>query len=70
MSDIVDMANELAEMQRATALANRQAYEGESAIDCVTCYTPIPERRRVALPGVRRCVDCQQAEEQRGRGHR
>jgi phage/conjugal plasmid C-4 type zinc finger TraR family protein len=32
---------------------------GESAFECVTCGEPIPERRRLAVPGVRNCVGCQ-----------
>ena len=32
---------------------------GESATHCLECGEPIPERRRVALPGVRTCVACQ-----------
>ncbi|MGZ8999334.1 MAG: DksA/TraR family C4-type zinc finger protein [Allosphingosinicella sp.] len=32
---------------------------GESAEDCDICGDEIPERRRLALPGVRTCVTCQ-----------
>ena len=32
---------------------------GESLEHCEECGEPIPERRRVALPGVRTCVACQ-----------
>ena len=32
---------------------------GESAEHCETCGEDIPERRRVALPGVRTCIACQ-----------
>lgn len=32
---------------------------GDSALDCDDCGEPIPERRRVALSGVRTCVGCQ-----------
>jgi len=34
---------------------------GESAPDCDLCGEPIPERRRLALPGVRTCIACQTA---------
>lgn len=34
--------------------------QGESLTECEDCGGPIPERRRAALPGVRRCVPCQQ----------
>lgn len=32
---------------------------GEGEIACVECGEEIPERRRLALPGVRTCVTCQ-----------
>jgi phage/conjugal plasmid C-4 type zinc finger TraR family protein len=32
---------------------------GESETHCVECGEPIPERRRIVLPGVRTCVACQ-----------
>lgn len=34
---------------------------GESLPACAECGTAIPEARRAALPGVRLCLDCQQA---------
>ena len=34
---------------------------GESLHECEACGVAIPERRRVAVPGVRRCVACQEA---------
>ena len=38
--------------------------QGESATSCEQCGEPIPEARRAALPGVRRCIDCQQQHDQ------
>ena len=32
---------------------------GESLDECEECGDPIPEARRLALPGVRLCVACQ-----------
>lgn len=32
---------------------------GESLRECEECGEPIPDARRKAVPGVRRCVDCQ-----------
>ncbi|MDE0877948.1 MAG: DksA/TraR family C4-type zinc finger protein [Sphingomonas bacterium] len=32
---------------------------GESAEDCDLCGEPIAEKRRIAVPGVRTCIDCQ-----------
>lgn len=34
---------------------------GESLTHCAECGEPIPEGRRQAVPGVRRCVACQEA---------
>lgn len=44
-------------------LARMQAQKrpvGESLTHCAECEEPIPEARRVALPGVKLCIDCQQ----------
>ncbi len=38
----------------------RRRPSGESATHCVECEEPIPEKRRVAIPGVKLCIDCQQ----------
>ena len=32
---------------------------GDSELHCVTCGDDIPEGRRMAMPGVKRCVKCQ-----------
>ncbi|MFW2341106.1 DksA/TraR family C4-type zinc finger protein [Brevundimonas sp.] len=32
---------------------------GPGTEECVECGEPIPERRRLALPGVTTCVQCQ-----------
>jgi phage/conjugal plasmid C-4 type zinc finger TraR family protein len=37
---------------------------GESLLACAECGEPIPEARRQALPGVRRCVPCQSEADQ------
>ena len=36
---------------------------GESRRECEECGEPIPEARRLAVPGVRLCIDCQQQSE-------
>jgi phage/conjugal plasmid C-4 type zinc finger TraR family protein len=36
---------------------------GESLSHCADCGCEIPEARRVALPGVRRCIGCQAAQD-------
>ena len=37
--------------------------QGSGPAQCVTCSAPIPEARRAAIPGVRLCVRCQEAED-------
>ncbi len=43
----------------AVSAARSRMPQGESAQYCDECGEPIPEKRRKALPGVRRCVECQ-----------
>lgn len=40
--------------------ARSKLYSGESREFCLDCGNRIPERRRLALKGVLRCVHCQQ----------
>ena len=44
--------------------AKRALPKGESLTHCEECDAPIPEARRLAMPGVRLCVRCQQSLEQ------
>ncbi|QHG10435.1 DksA/TraR family C4-type zinc finger protein [Moraxella osloensis] len=44
--------------------AKRALPQGESLTHCEECDAPIPETRRLAMPGVRLCVRCQQSLEQ------
>jgi len=43
----------------AVLLARARMPSGDSAHDCRDCGEEIPERRRLALPGVQTCVACQ-----------
>lgn len=45
------------ELQRLNARAQPQ---GESLTHCAECEEEIPEARRLARPGVKLCIDCQQ----------
>ncbi|MDO6585757.1 DksA/TraR family C4-type zinc finger protein [Salipiger sp. 1_MG-2023] len=45
------------ELQR---LRSRRVPQGESLMECAECGEEIPEKRRVAIPGVKLCIDCQQ----------
>ena len=38
--------------------------QGESLSECEECGASIPDARRKAVPGVRLCVACQEAEDQ------
>lgn len=44
----------------AVSRARRALTHGDSAEFCEGCDEPIPEARRLALPGVQYCVNCQQ----------
>jgi phage/conjugal plasmid C-4 type zinc finger TraR family protein len=41
--------------------ARAQMNRGEGLAECEDCGAAIPEARRRAVPGVRRCVGCQEA---------
>ena len=43
----------------AVAAARSRLPTGESAEYCDICGEEIPEKRRIAVPGVRTCVACQ-----------
>jgi phage/conjugal plasmid C-4 type zinc finger TraR family protein len=45
----------------AVARARSHMICGESLTHCDDCGAEIPVKRRLAVPGVRRCVACQQA---------
>lgn len=70
--DVFDRAQELEERQRDMALkqqAERANLGGASSETCA-CGADIPKARRMALPGVKTCVDCQQRAEIKGRQYR
>lgn len=66
--DQFDRASELEQLARDKAIAFHQAKMqcGDSAKDCCDCGELIPEPRRQAVVGVKRCVDCQGILEERG----
>ena len=45
------------------ARAQSRLSAGPALTHCESCGTPIPEARRTAIPGVRLCVPCQEAED-------
>lgn len=56
-----------ATVKDAIKRARAQLPKGPSLSQCEQCEAPIPEARRKALPGVRLCVPCQEAEDRESR---
>jgi len=52
-----------ATVKDAIERARSRLPRGPSLARCEECDAPIPEARRQALPGVRLCVPCQEAED-------
>ena len=46
--------------------ARSQLAQGPGLMHCEACDVAIPEARRKAVPGVRLCIACQEAEERDG----
>jgi phage/conjugal plasmid C-4 type zinc finger TraR family protein len=51
------------------ARARSRLRQGPGLERCEDCDAPIPEARRVAIPGVRLCVPCQEAHDREQAGH-
>lgn len=49
-----------ASVNDAIELARSRMTQGESLKECEECGEPIPEARRKALAGVRKCIRCQE----------
>ncbi len=49
--------------------ARSQLPQGRSLEQCEECERPIPEARRMAVPGVHLCVSCQQAHDEEDGAH-
>lgn len=65
MADDVDVASGYQEVLLNATLANRVVYEGISAEDCQECDTPIPQARRLAIPGCTLCAFCKGKQERK-----
>ncbi|GGB80851.1 hypothetical protein GCM10011352_03190 [Marinobacterium zhoushanense] len=59
MQDQID-----ATVESAVQRAQSRIPKGESLTHCEECDAPIPEKRRLAIPGVRLCIKCQSELEQ------
>ncbi|MDQ6647154.1 MAG: DksA/TraR family C4-type zinc finger protein [Pseudomonadota bacterium] len=51
----------------AVQRARQKLQQGPGLISCEACDAKIPEARRKAVPGVRLCVACQEAEDKEAR---
>jgi len=52
-----------ATVEDAIKRARSRLGRGPSLAACEECDAPIPQARRAAVPGVRLCVECQQAQD-------
>jgi phage/conjugal plasmid C-4 type zinc finger TraR family protein len=69
--DIIDEANERSAEYLAGAIERVRMKERDSVCGfevgaCEDCGGNIPEKRRLAVPGCRRCVECQMDFEEGG----
>lgn len=62
VNDQIDasIADELARMRQ-----NRRDPVGDSLTHCAECDEEIPQARRLAVPGVKLCIDCQGGRDRR-----
>lgn len=65
--DDIDRAQAADTQHREQALKAmaRGRTTGKSKSKCIDCEAPIPEARRKAVPGVKRCVKCEELIEKR-----
>lgn len=70
----IELAERRVELERAAGIARIQAavrsqYTAEETTGprFCDCGEPIPEARRQAMPGCRRCIDCETFIERQGR---
>lgn len=67
--DQFDKASELEALAREKAIAFQRSKvkHGKSFEQCEDCGINIPQARRVAIAGVKTCVDCQTFNEKQGK---
>lgn len=71
MADFADLGAQAADRHLSESMRARQSGRGatESYTHCEDCGEPIPEARRLAMPGCIRCIECQEIHEVTGCGH-
>lgn len=71
MADVMDGVQEREQAERERHINNvRSRITAPSCFLCEVCDAPIPEARRIALPGVGLCVACQQIAELKSKHYR
>lgn len=68
--DIADKAAQTEELFFNLALKKQQITPQFSEIFCIDCDEEIPEARRTAIQGVKRCITCQEIHEKRRKGYK
>ncbi|EJQ8845334.1 TraR/DksA family transcriptional regulator [Salmonella enterica] len=64
MADAMELAQQREQEERERHISNaRSRIAAPSRFLCEECDAPIPEARRVAIPGVVYCVTCQEISE-------
>ena len=64
MADAMDLAQQREQEDRESHINNaRSRIAAPSRFLCEECDAPIPEARRIAIPGVAFCVTCKQIAE-------
>lgn len=71
MADVMDGVQEREQTERERHINNvRSRITAPSRFLCEVCDAPIPEARRIAIPGVEFCVTCQQINELKSKHYR
>lgn len=71
MADSMDLAQQREQEDRERHINTaRSRTAAPSRFHCEECDAPIPEARRIAIPGVAFCVTCQQIAELKSKHYR
>ncbi|EGX4307849.1 TraR/DksA family transcriptional regulator [Salmonella enterica] len=71
MADTIDLAQQREQEGRERHISNaRSRIAAPSRFLCEECDAPIPEARRIAIPGVALCVTCQEVTELKSKHYR
>lgn len=59
MGDIIDKANEVADVYLSAALSCHKTPAANDVVICIDCDDPIGSDRKIAAPHAIRCSECQ-----------